>query len=129
MDYPQELHDDRYCPDCKKVILTALQTVPPKFEKVIVDTDEIDYPTLKDSQKDHSTGMLPLCRLVFAELSRQLTPGHYEHTVTEAFIIEKNYRKIKYYTHYWPSELPKVQIRVAKEKNVLTGEITNYWEE
>lgn len=50
-DYPAELNDDRYCPDCMKVILEALSKIEKRFEWRDIPTTDYTVEELLEIHK------------------------------------------------------------------------------
>jgi rubredoxin len=63
------LNDDRYCPDCKTAIVKALESIPKKFDKVFIETDEVTYDYLLEKRNIQDEKAGGLCtRRVYASL-------------------------------------------------------------
>lgn len=125
------LNDDEYCPDCKKVIVDALKDVPKKFDSTWVETNEVTYDFLKEERRKKEEEYekrdvngnfikLPITRRVYASLFNTKTG---EAEKNDAFDIGEK----QYLVQYWPSKPDDIKIQVLKEKNLLTGEIVDYW--
>jgi hypothetical protein len=113
------MNDDTYCPVCKAVIIEALKTIPKKFDSVFVETDEVTYDYLLEKRREKETGGL-CTRRVYASLFNTKTG---EAEKNDAFDVDNR----QYLVQYWPSKREDMKIKVLKEKNLLTGEITGYW--
>lgn len=115
------INDDTYCPECKSVILEALVNVPRKFEQKWVETDEVTYDYLLEKRKIQDEKAGGLCtRRVYCSLF-DTTTGEAEKN--DAFDVDNR----QYLVQYWPSKREDMKIKVLKEKNLITGEIVEYW--
>lgn len=118
-----ELNDDNYCPVCKAAIVAALKKIPRKFEKSFEITDEVTYEYLKKIRDEQDAKNGGLCsRRVYCS-TFNLKTGEGE--VNDAFDVDKK----EYLVQYWKSEPGSMRIQVAREKNLITGEIGDYWKD
>jgi glutaredoxin len=118
-------NDSKYCPDCKKVVLDTLKTIPIKFEEVFVPTDEITYEDLirqhdieqkRLEKEDAKAGRfrIPLYPVMWT--------GDPDDTFEWYYVNGNEYR-----VHSNKAKNIEHQIEVKKEKNLLTGECKKYW--
>ncbi len=116
------LNDDRYCPDCMKVIITALEKVPVKFHSEylpILPGLPYKAPTIeeldaeKQKRKDEDPYFLEFVPVTFM---RGVSARDYTHKGV-------NYRK------YYSSEHPEIAsiLTAEYEINNETGEVTDTW--
>jgi hypothetical protein len=110
--------------------LEALQDVDKKFEKILVDSNEVTLEQLEiwetvltKNQNAHS-GLLPIARKVFATT--------YNTELNECNII----REVKgqddfvgrtYRYYYYPSKKGDARISVEMEKDLVNNKIIGYW--
>lgn len=119
----RELNDEDYCPDCKKVIVEALKSVPKKFKKIWVETDEVTYDYLKAerAKQDEKNGGLCMRRVYVSLFNTE--KGTRE--VNDAFDVDDK----QYLVLYWNDNPDEIKIKVLKELNIETNEITRYWKD
>lgn len=116
-----ELNDETYCPDCKKIINEALKSVPQKFKSIFVETDEVTYDYLKEKRAEKEKGGLCM-RRVYASL---FNTEKGTHEVNDAFDVDDK----QYLVQYWSDNPSVIKIKVLKEQNIETKEITGYWKD
>ena len=113
-------NDDTYCPDCKKIIDDALNSVPKKYSEIFVETDEVTYEYLKNARKEKESNAAICLRRVYPTMYNLKTGAR---EIIDAFDIDNK----EYIVKYWSNTPEEITIMVLKEKNNLTGEITGYW--
>jgi hypothetical protein len=119
-----ELNDEDYCPVCKKAIIEALKSLPQKFKKVWVETDEVTYDYLKAerAKQDEKSGGLCM-RRVYVSLFNFKTGASEKN---DAFDVDGK----QYVVQYWTDNpTVNIKIKVLKEQNIETNEITGYWKD
>jgi rubredoxin len=116
-----ELNDETYCPDCKKVIIEALKSVSQKFKKVWVETDEVTYDYLKEKRAEKEKDGLCM-RRVYASLFNSETGASEKN---DAFDVDDK----QYCVQYWSDNPTVIKIKVLKELNIETNEIIGYWKD
>ena len=116
-----ELNDDRYCPDCKQVIVEALKSVSKKYKKQFVETNEVTYEYLKAerAKQDAKSGLC--CRRVYASLSG--FDGTRE--INDAYDVGGK----QYLVQYWNDKPEEFKIKVLMEINIETGETGKFWKD
>ena len=110
----EELNDDKYCPDCKKVIIEALKNVPVKIEMVWENYDEI---TIDDVKRIHEERKKDFVHEIFMPLFDLNDPSN----INITGIITLDGKIISY--SYWTKK-DDYFIKVQMERNVETGEKT-----
>jgi len=119
----EPINDETYCPECKAAILKALKSIPKKFDKIFMETDEVTYDYLKKKRDEQDEKAGGLCtRRVYCSLFNSKTG---EAEKNDAFDVDDK----QYLVQYWPSKMEDMKIKVLKEKNLETGETKNYWKE
>ena len=112
------MNDNRYCPDCKQVVDTALSAIPGLFERVWVETSDYTVPQLLSLAAEQAASnpfafirrvSVPLFNLETGEMSC----GGYIR------VGEKHY-----HYHYWPGREAEGTVKVEMEKNLETGALT-----
>jgi len=118
-----ELNDETYCPDCKKAINETLKSIPKKFKKIWVETDEVTYDYLKAerAKQDEKNGGLCM-RRVYVSLFNMKTGASEKN---DAFDVDGK----QYCVQYWTDNPDVIKIQVLKELNIETNEITGYWKD
>jgi phage FluMu protein Com len=118
-----ELNDEKYCPDCKRVINEALKLVPKKFKKIWVETNEVTYDYLKAerAKQDEKNGGLCM-RRVYVSLFN-IKNGTRE--INDAFDVDDK----QYCVLYWSDTPDIIKIQVLKEVDIETNEIIRYWKD
>jgi len=109
-----ELNDDRYCPDCKKVIETALNDVPRKVEKFFKPYDKVTLDEVKEAIKKRDEDP-PTWRRVAMPLYDMQNPSN--RNITGFITIDG--QEILY--SYW-TEKDDYRIEIEMERNLETGE-------
>lgn len=123
LDTPEKYNDMKYCPDCKKAIMDALEKVPKKFTDELVITDDFTLDELleieKKRYKDHADKGLPCVRRCFVGLI-DMEKGEYQQNGE----VKTNDKTYQY--SYWESDKKKAKVWVKKQKNLQTGEYTDW---
>ena len=128
IDTPREYQDEKYCPECKKAIVDALNKIPVKFTYKDVETDEVDLQTLlrweKETYEEHEQKiknremLLPLARRVLVGL-RNLKTG--EHDIVNEVIGREDKKGRIYIYSYWSSDMSRQRILVNRRVELATG--------
>lgn len=129
-DIPKEYQDKDYCPDCKKLIVDVLATVPKKTEIKWLVTDEVNLETLllweKEKAEEHQkkiddrTLLFPLVRRALTSLTNVDTGE-----TSVAGEVTKDGREYRYF--YWPSKPEEAQITVKSRVDLTTGKVVAYY--
>lgn len=128
LNSPKKFQDDKYCPICKSAIVDALSRVPKKFERVMIETDEVDINTLLDWRDNrlnsNTTGILPVSERVFSTLYNVETGR--SKTIYEIY-GEGDFKGRIYNLSYYADDMSEIKILVAKEKDLIKNKIIEYW--
>jgi len=119
---PWNPYNDRdYCPNCKKAIVETLNKIPQKYERTYIETNEVTIDQLIEEENRDKGG------LSFVRISAPLFDLQDPSNRNIARIVLLNGKEYSY--SYWTKTgKDKVIIKVLKEKNLTTGEITD-WKE
>lgn len=120
-------NDDRYCPDCHKIIEEALSTVPVKFKKTFIKTEDYTREQIIEAQKNKH----PLSiRRILPGLFDLKDPSNKHNNVCEE-MLDPTTKKIVLYSASWWSKNPsetevKKQVWWDNEKNSLSIDQEDY---
>lgn len=137
MDFPKEYSSSDYCPECKKTIVDALSKIPAKRQLVFVESDEftpnVMFGLIKKKEEDiiekNKGSNFPIIRRVFAGMYDSVRGVS---SRQDQIIIKKNKNgrnvDVCYFYRYFPGYENEMEIKVAMEKDLVSGEILGYWE-
>lgn len=137
VDVPREHRDEEYCPECKKAIVDALNTIPKKFNYQFVKTDEVSIDTIlqweNEKVEDHRKQMEEGDKLglVVFPMIKEVFPSLYniesgESSVSGRIIGRGEFAGKNYSYFYWPSKINEASIAVEKKINLETNEELKY---
>jgi|TARA_Y100000310_G_scaffold130972_1_gene130187 hypothetical protein len=119
--HPPKNNDPKYCPDCKDSIMDTLSKIPVKFDRRLVETDDLTKEQALEILKKYDEelkgkredGIIVGTR-VLASLVNQKTG---EQSIDRIF----NYNGNEYYIHYWESEPDNYEIKKKVRWDILNN--------
>lgn len=122
------LNDKNYCPECMHVINIALAMIPIKRELVWIETNEItvEYFKLLQIKQRKYCEENHLLNMVRVSCGRWIWGDKNTPSDKEIISFTKE-NGIEYKLSEWEHNYEPPKIKVAKEKDLETGEIIGYW--
>ena len=122
-----------YCSACFKVIRKALKSVPKKYERVSLQTKDVDLfkgITLKDVERwEKIENEVPrLCRLVAFPLFDLKNPENQNHA---RYVVAQDgvHKGIRFRVSTWTVRTDWDEIWVEMEREIGTGRLVGVWKE
>jgi hypothetical protein len=114
-------NDARYCPNCKRVILSALARVPKvikKFMQIVNDDNECKMAIAeRDRQKDHPPQILGMPVW-------QILPGLYNiRTGAHQHVNVVTLNRIEYNISEWSDGHESIKVEKVMERDLRTGAV------
>lgn len=128
--------DDVYCANCWEIVKNALTNTSARVEKEFVKTNEIDIEVINNwHQRNEASAnaliaqgkfALPgLRRIGIGLIDMKTKPWAFQHV---EYIYGKDCHSGKEYQYsWWGDDKESLEISVAMEKDLTTGEILGYW--
>lgn len=116
---------ERYCPGCYEAVINALAKIPPKFERVWVETTEVTLAQLlnweaaanRKIEERRAQGQIIATRVNFPMFD--LSTGT---TDRSGFVRgEDAFAGRNYEYRFWPGQENEAIIRIEMEKDLETG--------
>lgn len=146
LETPKQYNSDKYCPDCKKTLDDALNSITILFENKRVEvsellefdpslinvTPEYIFKLIEEREaefinRNSNESLLPIARRVYANLWNTET-NEYSVSGEVCDKINKNYRDINrsFSYFYWPSKPDEIKISVNVRIDKTTNKVVDY---
>jgi hypothetical protein len=110
-----------------EVIIGALNTVPQKYEKIWIDTAEIDVQMLIDRDRRLQKRAQEKGELYIRRTTAPLFDLKDPENIHDGWVMRHGARWYKVET--WSKEPEKASLQVAMERELKTGALVRYWVE
>jgi hypothetical protein len=118
------LNDQKYCSDCKRVVLEALMTVPKRFKPATLEQTDI---TLDQAESHHQEQMRIRAEQNHGLYSKRVFATVFRKGEAKVFNLIEGFGPHKGKTlviEYWPSERSEGTVEIFAQENLITGEKT-----
>ncbi len=120
----EPLNDQKYCADCKKVVLEALMRVPKRFKPARLDQTEI---ALDQAEGHYQEQMRIRAEQNGGLVSRRVMATVFRKGEAKVFNIIEGFGPHKGKTlvyEYWPSERHEGTVQLFAQEDLITGKKT-----